>query len=300
VQGFDFIASTKDFFLQLWKGDMKSCSDYLASDFAFVGPFDGATSVGISKFVELRVRVQPLFQHIEYKVKTCQQTYSDTNTSIGLVITLVTGDTMQPTKVNNIVVWKTTSSGVKLAQLHTYIPMRASFLDADHFHPAYSSSAPVTLPTWDQRPLVMKDSSGRNHVVNPAKTGYLEAQHQYCMVHTSPEPFRMRESLTNALDRFPSYFVRVHRSYAVNALLVSSIGKDDISLVNGEKVPIPARQSANIRSLILGTISEVLGATALAGNVYDSGLISIREEGEGDGFQIKTVNETTPPQGFSS
>lgn len=80
MQGFDFIASTKDFFLQLWKGDMKSCADYLASDFVFVGPFDGATSVGISKFVELRVRVQPLFQHVEYKVKTCQQTYSDTNT----------------------------------------------------------------------------------------------------------------------------------------------------------------------------------------------------------------------------
>lgn len=261
MQEFDFIASTKDFFFQLWKGDMKACAGYLASDFSFVGPFEGATSAGISEFIELRIRVQPLFQRIEYEVKTCQQTYSDTNTSIGLAIMLVTDDTIQPIKVNNIVVWSATSGGERLVQLHTYIPMSTSLLDTDHYHPAFSSIVPATLPTWGQRPLVMKDSSGRNHVVDPAKTGYLEAQHQYCVVHISPEPFRIRESLTSTLERFPSFFVRVHRSYAVNALMVSSIGRDEITLTDGERVPIPARQSTAVRNLILATISSVLNST---------------------------------------
>ena len=261
MQEFDFIASTKDFFFQLWKGDLKACASYLASDFSFVGPFEGTASAGISKFIEFRVKVQPLFQRIEYEVKTCQQTYSDTNTSIGLAIMLVTGDTIQPTKVNNIVVWGSTSGGGKLVQLHTYIPMSTSLLDTDHYYPAFSNIVPATLPTWGQRPLVMKDNSGRKHVVDPAKTGYLEAQHQYCLVHTMPESFKVRESLTSALERFPSYFVRVHRSYAVNALMVSSIGKDEITLTDGERVPIPTRQSTAVRNLILATISSVLNST---------------------------------------
>ena len=66
MREFNLIASTKDFLLQLWKGNMSACADMLATDFFFVGPFDESHGIGASKFIELRIKLQPLLQRLEY------------------------------------------------------------------------------------------------------------------------------------------------------------------------------------------------------------------------------------------
>ena len=261
VERFDAIASTKEFLFQAWKGDMSACAEKLTTDFLFVGPFDESLGIGASKFVELRIKLQPLLQRLEYTMRQCEIFYRNPSVSICLAIISISDGAEYETKLANVVTWKDTPTGTKLAYLVTFIPVDINLRGVGYGRSMIAARALTSMPTQAQRPLVMKDNSGRNHVVDPAKTGYLEAQHQYCVVHISPEPFRIRESLTSTLERFPSYFVRVHRSYAVNALMVSSIGRNEITLANGERVPIPTRQSTAIRSLILATISSVLDGT---------------------------------------
>ena len=306
VRDFNLIASTKDFLLQLWKGNMSACADMLATDYFFVGPFEGSLGIGASKFVELRIKLQPLFQRLEYETQRCEVTYRDANTSICFVVVSVSNDAKHETKLTSVAVWKDTLAGIKLAQLIISVPVGVNFMDTDYGRSMGSAIALANLPTWEKRPLVMKDSSGRNHVVDPARTSYLEARHQYSMVHTAPEPFKMRESLTSTLGRFPSYFVRVHRSYAVNALMVSSIGRDEINLTNGERVPIPVRQSTAIRSLILSTISNALGgpagtsdglasASCGSGLAVDATAVDEDENGRPEGMCQPSKGKETPP-----
>ena len=194
-------------------------------------------------------------------MQQCEITYRNPSVSICLAITSISDGAEYETKLANVVIWKDTPTGTKLAYLVTFIPVDINLRGVGYGRSMIAARALTSMPTQAQRPLVMKDNSGRNHVVDPAKTGYLEAQHQYCLVHAMPESFKVRESLTSALERFPSYFVRVHRSYTVNALMVSSIGKDEITLTDGERVPIPTRQSTAVRNLILATISSVLNST---------------------------------------
>lgn len=237
---------------------MGACMGLLADDFLFVGPFEGTLGLDSSEFMKLRIRMQGSFRHLEYELSSCELTYRDDNTTMGVAIALVSGNAMRTIRLVSVLVWEAFDVDERLACLYTYVPMDIGFRDAGHRRPSYTGLALAGHPTHSQRLLALRDNRGRNHVVDPADVGYLEARHQYCLVHTAPEPFRVRDSLTSTLGRFPSYFVRVHRSYAVNALMVSSIGRDDVSLSNGEKVPIPARHAAAVRDLVLSAISDAL------------------------------------------
>ena len=54
--------------------------------------------------------------------------------------------------------------------------------------------------------------------------------------------------------------MRVHRSYAVNVLYVSKVSREEIQLGDFEKVPIPLKQSAQIREKVLSVLNDTLAA----------------------------------------
>ena len=255
----DSISITKEFISFLWNGDMNACRGILADDFTFVGPFEHNAGQGVTFFMDFRVRVGILLEHLSYEMENVQIIYGDTHTAITLASIDVRQGKSHIATLRFTLIWRITAKGYKLAHLHMSIPMQ---LQTDPYH---ASSAELlgtdSLPVSENKPLIMKDSSGKTHLVNLAETTYLEAQHQYTMVNTAPEPFRVRESLTSVMGRFPSYFVRVHHSYVVNAFLVASVSKDVITMKNGDEVPVPAKRAAAVRKLILDTISESLMST---------------------------------------
>ena len=53
------------------------------------------------------------------------------------------------------------------------------------------------------------------------------------------------------LRDFPDYFVRVHRSYAINVLHVEQISRREIRLAGGSRIPIPERRSKSVREEVL-------------------------------------------------
>lgn len=123
MERFDAIASTKDFLFQVWKGDMSACADKLATGFFFVGPFDESLGIGASKFIELRIKLQPLLQRLEYTMQQCEITYRNPSVSICLAITSISDGAEYETKLANVVIWKDTPTGTKLAYLVTFIPV---------------------------------------------------------------------------------------------------------------------------------------------------------------------------------
>lgn len=279
----DSISITKDFISFFWIGDMNACRSILADDFTFVGPFVHNAGQGIAPFMDFRMRVGILLEHLSYETESVQIIYGDTHTAITLASIDVRQGKSHVATLRFTFIWRITVKGFRLAHLHMSIPIQ---LQADAYHnPASDLVSIAPTLSADTKPVFMKDSSGKTHLVNLGETTYLEAQHQYTMVNTAPEPFRVRESLTSVMGRFPSYFVRVHRSYVVNAFLVASVSKDVITMKNGDEVPVPAKRAAAVRKLILDTISESLMSTR-----------SERDAASSDSDGERGQGKTPPPE----
>jgi DNA-binding LytR/AlgR family response regulator len=94
------------------------------------------------------------------------------------------------------------------------------------------------------------------HVLNYDETLYLEASHQYTIVHLPGTSFRVRSPLTTVLEGLPPFFVRVHRSYAVNARLVVGMKGPEVQLVDGSTVRVPAKRTREMREALHEAAAE--------------------------------------------
>ena len=103
--------------------------------------------------------------------------------------------------------------------------------------------------------------------MNRAEVLYLESRHQYTIVHLPRRQIRARVALSELLRDFPDYFVRVHRSYAINVLHVEQISRREIRMAGGSHIPIPERRSKSVRE-------EVLDAMVRARLVSEPGSIA--------------------------
>lgn len=110
------------------------------------------------------------------------------------------------------------------------------------------------------RPLVLQasDTKGTTHWVAPAQIMYVAAAHQYTNVYCVDRTVRMRASLGSILEQLAGTVVRVHRSYAVNPIYVSRLAGETLYLVNGAKLPVPAKRVKDVR-LMLAQYCEKLG-----------------------------------------
>ena len=227
---------------------------------------------GRKRVIDFRTKADPIMQLLAYETLACACIYKDTHTAIVIMTAQVHKKGSAGITVRLTMVWRETVKGARLVHLHVSIPMLVNgAIGAQSIASLSAGTAEAAGPAADP-PLIMKDSDGKTHVVVTSKATYLEAQHQYTMVHTLTQKFRVRESLTTALERFPAYIVRVHRSYAVNAFMVDAVGKAEVELRDGTHIPLPAKRSAAARTLILDAISQSLaGASTIdLGNIEDA------------------------------
>ena len=125
-----------------------------------------------------------------------------------------------------------------------------------HFSlPLASPEAPTDTFTPDMQPqdapLILRDTDGRSHVVYRSEVLYLESRHQYTIVHMPGRQIRVRAALSELLQSFPEYFVRVHRSYAINVLRIDQVARQEIRLDDGTQIPVPERRSKQVREEVL-------------------------------------------------
>lgn len=252
---------SREFILQLMACHVKECIPFLAEDCTFAGPFAAATGSGKSAIVDFCVKAQPLLAQLEFAIDSNSSIYRDTHTCVTLVCARVLRQDKSDINGRATLIWRLTARGPKLVHLHISAPVLEHTSEGirEFFVKDSRNMQPVSLMP-EERPLILKDSDGVTHVVVPRSVLYLEAQHQYVCVCQKTERFRIRDSLTDLLSRFPGYFVRVHRSYAVNVLYVSKVSREEIQLGDFEKVPIPLKQSAQIREKVLSVLNDTLAA----------------------------------------
>lgn len=79
---------------------------------------------------------------------------------------------------------------------------------------------------------------------------FIESQDHYLLIRlASGETLRMRRKLSQMFEEMQGYpeFIRVGVSFIVNLMFVRRVTQNDLEIMNGVKIPIPRRNSADVK-----------------------------------------------------
>ena len=80
---------------------------------------------------------------------------------------------------------------------------------------------------------------------------YVEAENVYVVIHTKQGNYRTRMSLAKFAEQLDETFFKVHRSFIVGLKYVKKITKIEITMVNGDIVPISRKLYDEVHSALI-------------------------------------------------
>ena len=80
---------------------------------------------------------------------------------------------------------------------------------------------------------------------------YVEAENVYVFIHTKQGNYRTRMSLAKFIEQLDETFFKVHRSFVVGLKYVKKITKTEITMVNGDIVPISRKLYDEVHSALI-------------------------------------------------
>ena len=261
-------------------GIPEQCAPYLADRFTFVGPFGRGTTADVHAFMDYFSRMAPLITKLDLSFGCPSLVYQGNENSV-VFVGSASGERHPSVSPRATLVWNiSVPEKPQLVHMHFSIPPvekhNYSFTPISSLLDSADTRAPEHASL-----IYIRDVEGVFHAVHPGAVVYLEAAHQYVDVHLLRETFRTRSSLSAMLDRMPATFVRVHRSFAINAKLVNSISSSRITMSNGEQIYVPVKRRTTVRKQL---------REAMEVNSY-----SDASAAQAPAAEEPTVSETTSP-----
>lgn len=91
--------------------------------------------------------------------------------------------------------------------------------------------------TYRERAVFVSSDEGEFKIPQ-ADIRYIEAENVYIIVHTAGGDYRMRIALAKFASQLDESFFKVHRSFVVNLNHVKKITRKEITVANGDTIPI--------------------------------------------------------------
>lgn len=99
--------------------------------------------------------------------------------------------------------------------------------------------------------LLLRDIHYRIHVAAADEIMLVEARRNHCVFRTVNGEIEVYATLAGCLEKLPECFIRVHRSFIVNANYVVGFHRFTIYLCDGLTVTVPERRYRQIRKKLL-------------------------------------------------
>ena len=123
------------------------------------------------------------------------------------------------------------SDGFDVSALHYLIKP----VDASKLCPVLDKA--VHNLEYRQRSVLLTTAEGSTKVPL-ADIVYIEAENVYVVVHTAHGNYRTRLSLGKFCEQLDETFFKVHRSFVVSLKYVKKITRTDLTMLNGDTLPI--------------------------------------------------------------
>lgn len=85
--------------------------------------------------------------------------------------------------------------------------------------------------------LIFK-AGGVTHNIDADRILYLESRNKQVHVHCADETPVFSGKLSDVIEQLPTGFVQTHKSYVANLLHVTGLGRDEMLIDDGRKIPI--------------------------------------------------------------
>lgn len=69
---------------------------------------------------------------------------------------------------------------------------------------------------------------------------FIDSIKDYVRIHTANDTIITKDKISTFVERLPSYFLRVHRSYIINTKKIAALTSKDVVLLGGMEIPIGA------------------------------------------------------------
>lgn len=111
-----------------------------------------------------------------------------------------------------------------------------------------------------QEQKIMEVVVNRQKVPLPIeKIQYIESFSDYVKIHIEDRQLVVREKISKLEERLPDNFIRVHRSFLVNRLAVTSFTRSVIH-VDQTEIPVGRKYTQDTRRLLSAQLSDALSA----------------------------------------
>lgn len=257
----EIIQLSKTVVESFYNRDVENSIDYLAKNFMWIGAFDFQVAYNKQQFLQI----------IESELNSTKFYVLDedfkliTKTSSCYVVcakfkllTQHDENTIIRTHTRLTIVWQYLDNTLKLVHVHGSnaqdIPIaitdNVTGITPDKDFMAYLASLNSDS---DKNKIGFKGIHGKYHYYDPREILYLEAQTQHTILHTRKEEIKLYGILRENFQKLPHNFYRIHKTYAVNADLVTSMQRykvtlcDDINIAISKEKYIPFREFCQSR-----------------------------------------------------
>lgn len=94
---------------------------------------------------------------------------------------------------------------------------------------------------------ISRDQADLEYRIKPSEIIYLKAANQYCHVATKLGNFLVRGGIQMFEKKFPG-FIRIHRCYLVNPLMIKSVSRYKVTLFNGVDLPVSQGRYTQVKT----------------------------------------------------
>ncbi len=156
------------------------------------------------------------------------------------------------------------SSQWKCAVMHISNGMEID--DRDHIYPLHLDEFEAkqvyahfnNLTRQRQERLIAKSEDYSTYYIEYTDIEYICAgKAKFCDIHTKNGIIRVRLIIEQLRHLLPQYFYRPHRSYLVNILEISVLSRNQMTLKDGTKIPIPVKKATQVEADIAELLKEL-------------------------------------------
>lgn len=110
-----------------------------------------------------------------------------------------------------------------------------------HFH-----VSPAACQNTSAQTIRLYGKNSEIYFIIPGDIMYIEAENIICKVHCASKTFEISQPMNQLEDMVPDTFLRIHRSYIINAGYVRRIKRYEAELSDGTVIPIPEKKYMSV------------------------------------------------------
>lgn len=143
----------------------------------------------------------------------------------------------------------------RVSLCHMHVSNEWSALEGDEIFPVKMSTQTYQYVQMllsesgrhGERTKVVLRTESTTLFIDPDMVMYVEAIGASSIIHYIDKGITVKKILGELVPLFPEYFYRAHRSFLVNCNYISEIERYSLTLITGEKIPVPEKRYTSVR-----------------------------------------------------